>query len=402
MNKNVLVGLSGGPSVAINASLAGVIKAATASRRMGTVYGARNGIKGVMSEDIVDLTPYADETNIALLMQTPAMALGSCRCKLSSRDYEHIVEVMRRYQIGYFFYIGGNDSMDTVAKLNRYCKTNKIEIKVVGIPKTIDNDLPVTDHTPGYGSAAKYLYHTMTEIIADSTIYPIPNVVIVEIMGRDSGWLTLAAGLPRFLGKDAPDIIAIPEVAFDEDEFIARINKLFKQKKTVICAVSEGIRDASGEYIGNDAKSGAVDTFGHAYLSGVGKYLEGLVARKVGCKVRSIEVNIMQRCASHLASKCDIDEAFTIGQAAIDAALSGVTGAMMTFRRVTDSPYKVIIETTDVKNVACKAKDVPECWHDLEDERIYSEISSYILPLIGGKLNQICDSSGLPMYIDIK
>lgn len=402
MNKNVLVGLSGGPSVAINASLAGVIKAGTDAHRMGTVYGAKNGIKGVLDNNIIDLGPYSDDTNIALLMQTPAMAIGSCRYKVSAKDYPIIVNMFRKYEIGYFFYIGGNDSMDTVVKLNRYCKAKKIDVKIIGIPKTIDNDLTVTDHTPGFGSSAKYLYHTVSEIIRDSEIYPMKNVAIIEVMGRDSGWLTLAAGLGKFLGNDAPHIIAIPEVCFDEDEFLAKIKKLHKTTRTVICVVSEGIRTAEGTYVGEDAKSGKIDSFGHAYLSGVGKYLETLVSDKIGCKVRSIELNVMQRCASHLASKTDIEEAFLIGKKAVEAGLKGATGVMMTFKRISDSPYKIEVEMTDAKNVATKAKDVPERWFDLEDDRIYNEISSYLLPLISGKLVQILDSTGLPIYISIK
>lgn len=402
MNKNVLVGLSGGPSVAINSSLAGVIKAATASKRIGKIYGARHGIKGLLDNNIVDLEPYSDDTNLALLMQTPAMALGSCRYKISSKDYPQIIEMFKKYEIGFFFYIGGNDSMDTVAKLNRYCKSNKIEIKIVGVPKTIDNDLPETDHTPGFGSAAKYLYHTVSEIIRDSDIYPIKNVVIVEIMGRDSGWLTLAAGLSRFLGNDSPDIIALPEVPFDDAAFVEKIKALHKNKKTVICVVSEGVKTADGNYVGMDSKSGEVDIFGHAYLSGVGKYLEGLVAREVGCKVRSVELNIMQRSASHLASKSDIDEAYLVGQRAVEVALKGSTGVMITINRISDSPYKIELDMTDVRNVANKAKDIPEKWFDLDDERNYSEITSYLLPLISGKLVQILDSTGLPIYINIK
>lgn len=401
MNKNVLIGLSGGPSVAINSSLAGVLKAATKSKRIGKVFGAKNGIKGVLDANIVDLEPYSDDTNIALLMQTPAMALGSCRYKLSPKDYPEIIDVLRRFEIGYFFYIGGNDSMDTVAKLSKYCKSNKIDIKFIGIPKTIDNDLAMTDHSPGYGSAAKYLYNTVSEIIKDSEIYPIKNVIIIEVMGRDSGWLTLAAALPRFLGKASPDIIAIPEVAFDDKDFISQTKKLLKSKKTVICVVSEGVRDAEGNYIGAATKTGKVDTFGHAYLSGVGKYLEGLVAKEIGCKVRSIELNIMQRCSAHLASKTDIDEAFQIGEQGVETALKGATGVMMTYRRISDSPYKIEIDTVDIKLVANKEKLVPEKWFELDDERIYSEISSYILPLISGRLLQIFDSTGLPIYIEI-
>lgn len=378
------------------------MKAAEASEKIGTVYGAKNGIQGVLNDTIVNLEPYCNDYNIALLQQTPAMALGSCRCKLTEEDYPRIAEIFNKYEIGYFFYIGGNDSMDTVAKLGRYFKENNMDICAVGVPKTIDNDLPVTDHTPGFGSAAKYLYHSISEIIRDSHIYPVDNVVIVEIMGRDSGWLTLASGLPRFLGNDTPDIIAIPEVAFDENKFLEKIRDVQKEKHTVVCVVSEGIRDGNGSYVGQDAKSGAVDTFGHAYLSGIGKYLEGLVARKIGCKVRSIELNVLQRCASHLASKTDLDEAFAAGCKAVELAENGESGVMVTMLRASSNPYRIEYSCTDVNNVANKAKDIPERWFNLYDESIYPEITEYLLPLIKGSLEHITDDTGLPKYIDIR
>lgn len=402
MNNNILIGLSGGPSVAINSSLAGVINAATKSSEIGKVYGAINGIEGVLRDTIVDLSSFSDKYNLSLLKQTPAMALGSCRHKLSQESFDIIRKRFEQYEIGYFFYIGGNDSMDTVLKLDRYFKEKKVDIKVIGVPKTIDNDLPITDHTPGFGSSAKYLYHTISEIIRDSQIYPVKNVVIVEIMGRDSGWLTLAAGLPRFLGGHAPHIIAIPEVSFDKNQFIDEINENFKKGKTVICVVSEGIRDKDGVYVGMDTKSGAVDSFGHTYLSGVGKYLECLVTEEIGCKVRSIELNVMQRCSSHLASKCDIDEAFIVGEKAVESALKGESGVTMIFNRVSNSPYEVSVSTTDVANIANKAKDVPNEWFDLYNEDVQKEISEYLLPLIEGDITQIKDKTGLPIYINIK
>ncbi len=402
MNNNILVGLSGGPSVAINSSLAGVIKAATESNKFGKIYGAQHGIEGVLKDKIVDLSPYADEYNLSLLMQTPAMALGSCRHKLNEESYPLVKDMLDKYEIGYFFYIGGNDSMDTVLQLDRYFKKNNIDIKVIGIPKTIDNDLPETDHTPGFGSSAKYLYHTISEITRDSEIYPIKNVVIVEIMGRNSGWLTLAAALPRFLGGNAPHIIAIPEVIFDEEVFINQINESFKTTKTVICVVSEGIKTANGEYCGMDAKSGIVDNFGHTYLSGVGKHLERLVMCKIGCKVRSIELNVMQRCASHLASKVDLEEGRIIGEKAVEQAVLGESGITMVFKRISNNPYEVKIETTDVFNIANKAKDVPKEWFDLDDKKVQKEIAEYLLPLIQGEVERITDNTGLPIYIDIK
>lgn len=402
MKKNVLIGLSGGPSVAINASMAGVIRAASHSDRYDTVYGALHGIAGVLDRQIVDLAPYSDEKSLSLLVQTPAMALGSCRKKLCAEDWAKIEAVLTDYNIGAFFYIGGNDSMDTVLQLDRYLKEKGSDIQVIGVPKTIDNDLPVTDHTPGFGSSAKYLYHTMHEIIRDSEIYPVKNVVIVEVMGRNSGWLTLAAGLTRFNGGVYPQIVAIPEVAFDEKAFLSKINTLLKTEHTVVCAVSEGIRGKGGEYVGMETKSGAVDTFGHTYLSGVGKYLELLVSEKIGCKVRSIELNVMQRCSAHLASKTDLDEAVLIGEEAVRAAENGASGVTMVFERVNDAPYEIRIGQTDVKNIANLAKDVPEEWYDLEDEAVQAEIRQYLLPLISGDITPVCDETGLPVFVDIR
>lgn len=402
MNQNILVGLSGGPSVAINATLSGIIKAGTQSDCFNKIYGARNGIEGVLKEDLIDLAPYSDEHSLALLMQTPAMALGSCRHRLKPESFEQILATFRKYEIGYFFYIGGNDSMDTVLKLDRYFKQNKVDIKVIGVPKTIDNDLPVTDHTPGFGSSAKYLYHTMSEIIRDTEIYPVETVVIVEIMGRNSGWLTLASALPRFLGQSAPHIIAIPEVCFDEEKFIQQINEVHKLEKAVICVVSEGIKTANGEYVGMDTKSGKVDSFGHTYLSGVGKHLEFLVADKIGCKVRSIELNVMQRCASHLASLTDLEEGRLVGENAVKSALLNQSGITMVFNRVSDNPYKVEIGYTDVENIANKEKDVSPEWFDLDNADVHKEIVQYMLPLIKGKLEPITDATGLPLYINIK
>ncbi len=402
MATNILIGLSGGPSVAINASLAGIMEAAVTSDRIGCIYGSRHGIQGVLHGDVISLEPYCTPRQLEILCQTPAMALGSCRRKLRQEDLPHIEAVFRQFGIGQFYYIGGNDSMDTVLQLDRYFKSRENGVQVIGVPKTIDNDLPITDHTPGFGSAAKYLYHTMSEIIRDSEIYPVKNVVIVEIMGRNSGWLTLAGGLSHFLGNPLPQIIALPETPFDETDFVSRVCSLLEAQNTVICAVSEGIRDKSGEYIGMSAKSGVVDNFGHTYLSGVGKYLEALVMNKIGCKVRSIELNVMQRCSSHLASKTDLEEAREIGRAAVQAGLEGESGVTLTFRRVSNAPYQVEIGSTDVANIANLAKDVPEEWMDLENPAVQKEIADYLLPLMQGELSPIRDETGLPLYIQMQ
>ncbi len=412
---NILVGQSGGPSCAINASLAGVIKARTAllesskseSFAIDKVYGTIGGIQGVLDDNIVELTKYADDESISILKQTPAMALGSCRVKLPALEldpelevYKKIEKTLSKYNIKYFFYIGGNDSMDTVLKLDRYFKTIGADIHVVGIPKTIDNDLCVTDHTPGYGSSARYLCNTLTEIHKDSRIYPVPNVVIVEIMGRNAGWLTLASAMPYFLGEDYPHIIALPEVSFDEGEFIDTIKRLLPIKKTVIAVVSEGIKDSRGQYVGMVNKSGIADSFGHLYLGGTGKYLENLVMKEIGCKVRSIELNVLQRCSSHLASKTDIDESYSIGLfAVVDAIAHSKTGVTYLYKRTNNSPYTVEFESCDVDLIANMEKNVPKRWQDVYDKQVGQEIKEYILPLMQGFIDMRYDDNGLPLHI---
>lgn len=410
MGKNLIVAQSGGPSAAINATLAGVIAAAkaaaagetTASPAAGIsrIYGGLHGIEGILEDRLVDLT---DFTDFERLKATPAMALGSCRCKLppaEQRDaasYRKLAGIFQDYDIGYFLYIGGNDSMDTVLKLSQVFSQEGIAF--VGLPKTIDNDLPLTDHTPGYGSAARYLAVTMGEIIQDTAIYAAKAVTIVEIMGRNAGWLTLAAGLPRFTGGSKPDIIALPEVPFDEEEFLAAVRSTLERSPNAVIAVSEGIRDKNGQYVGSSAKSGAVDIFGHAYLSGVGKYLEGLVKQEIGCKVRSIELNLMQRCSAHLASLTDIEEAFDLGKAGVERALSGETGRMLTINRISDSPYAVSIQSADIRQVANQERLVPERWHNLDDPAAVRDICAYILPLIKGDVPQFRNAFDLNEYV---
>ncbi len=401
--KNLLVGQSGGPSAAINASLAGVLAEGIASEKIGKVYGAVNGISGILADHIQEMDMMENEELLHLLKITPAMALGSCRHKLAEIDsdpesYQKIEAVFDKYNIGYFFYIGGNDSMDTVDKLNRYFCRIKKDVKVIGVPKTIDNDLVMTDHTPGFGSAAKYLAVTVDEIIRDTSIYAVKSVTIMEIMGRDSGWLTLAAALPKLLGGSKPDIVALPEVAFDENAFLEQINTLFQTTDNIVAVVSEGIRDQHGNYIGEDTKSGSTDIFGHQYLSGVGKYLEQLIHARIGCKVRSIEVNLMQRCAAHLASQTDLDEAEQIGRAAVKRALEGVSGEMMIFRRVSDHPYQIEIDSYPIGQIANKAAMVPDTMLDLDNSSCREKAADYLLPLIQGDVPQIKDENGMPKF----
>ena len=399
--KNALVAQSGGPSVAINSSLAGVISACCASTQINTIYGARNGIEGVINRNIVPLNTLLP--NLIRLMHTPAMALGSCRCLLPKMEdnltlYEIIANTLLEYDIGYFFYIGGNDSMDTVIKLNDYFTHHRIDIKVFGVPKTIDNDLMHTDHTPGYGSAAKYLCRTMIDIIKDCEIYFMKSVTIVEIMGRHTGWLALAASLPRYMGYDKPHMLYIPERDFDDEAFLSSTRKLLETENNVIIAVAEGVHYANGVYVG--ASSGAKDTFGHSYLSGAGKYLEGLVAQQIGCKVRSIELNVLQRCTTALASSTDLEEAFIAGEKAVQYALEGHSGKMVTFLRK-DNPYHMETGMVDAKEVAHFEKAVPLDYVDFEKGCITQKAYDYIVPLMQGNVTLQFDQLDMPKYLKI-
>lgn len=399
---NIIVGQSGGPSVAINATLAGIAIGGIKNHKIDKVYGMLHGIDGILNENLVLLNDYVDRFEI--MARTPAMALGSCRIKLPPVEsgapiYERIREVLEKYDIGCFYYIGGNDSMDTVDKLSRYFALHNVPIQVIGVPKTIDNDLMGSDHTPGYGSAAKYLCNTMEEIICDSCIYPTPNIVVVEIMGRNSGWLTLAAGMPRFRGKIMPQIIILPEQPFYEKPFIEKCRELLEKDRTVIVVCSEGIKDEDGQYAGQSTKSGAVDNFGHAYLSGVGKYLEGLIKHEIGCKVRSIELNVVQRCSAHLASACDLREAAEIGMEAVRASVKdGLTGVMFGFERISDIPYQSKVIYRSVGESANYEKKVPVEWFNTDDARVQKEIHDYIEPLIAGDVAVRRKPDGSPDY----
>lgn len=330
--KNCMVAQSGGPTVAINASLAGVIDGVSDSSMYDTVYGSLNGITGILNDDLLNLTELMDghPEYLSRLAQTPAMYLGSCRYKLPNyldddSPYVFIFKQFETYHIEAFFYIGGNDSMDTVLKLSEYGKRIGSSVRIIGIPKTIDNDLCETDHTPGFGSAAKYIASSLLEIAHDTFIYAVKSVTIVEIMGRDAGWLTAAAALARNGYNTAPHLIYLPEVAFDPEDFLLDVKRLLFERNNVIVAVSEGIRDASGNYI--SASEQSVDTFGHSQLSGAGKTLEFLVKEKLGVKVRSVEINVLQRCAAHLASQTDLDESFALGKKAVALSEEGVTAS---------------------------------------------------------------------------
>ncbi len=404
---NAIVGQSGGPTAAINATLAGVIKGAFESEAINTVYGALNGVEGILKGTICNLSEIIKgEDDLELLSHTPAAALGSCRLKLPKMDekpevYEQIIDFFKKHDIRYFFYIGGNDSMDTVAKLSAYCAQHDYEMRVMGVPKTIDNDVMGTDHTPGYGSAAKYIAASMQEIIRDTAVYKVKAVTIVEIMGRDAGWLTCAAALPRLYTDVAPDLVYLPEVDFDMDNFMEDVRAALEVHPNVVVAVSEGARFADGTYVGASAQSGVVDAFGHAYLSGTGKALELAVKEKIGCKVRSVELNILQRCASHIASKTDLDESVMVGCAAVNAAAGGTTGKMMTYVRASSDPYKVECSSEDIQKIANMVREVPREFINERGNNVTDECLKYIAPLTYGEPN-IEYENGLPVHFVIK
>lgn len=400
---NIAVAQSGGPTAAINSSLAGVFTAALECEKIGTIYGSINGIEGVLRDEFVDLQKIlTSEYDVDLLMKTPSTVLGSCRFKLKNADeddsdYRRAAEVFAQHNIKAFFYIGGNDSMDTVMKLDKWFRANNIDIKVVGVPKTIDNDVMATDHTPGFGSAAKYVATSMQEIIRDSRVYSIPSVTIVEIMGRDAGWLTASSCVLRANGEPAPHLIYLPESEFSIEKFLEDIRIAQQKYKAVIIAVSEGIKFDDEKYLASGFSSELTDAFGHKYLSGVGKYLEKIVGANIGCKVRSIELNVMQRCSSHIASLTDITEAKTIGEEAVRAALRGESGVMMIFKRISNNPYRVEVVSADISGIANKEKFFPSEWINSKGNNVTVDALNYFLPLIQGE-PKIEYMNGIPVH----
>ena len=390
---NLVVGQSGGPTAAINATLAGVLKGAHMGKEKGVIekiFGMRNGIEGLLARRLVDLTEKAgDAAWLRLLTQTPAAALGSCRRRLpdpgkDASVYEELLAIFKENNIRYFLYIGGNDSMDTVHRLSAYMKKCGWEMRVMGVPKTIDNDLVGTDHTPGFGSAAKYVATTLSEILCDTAVYTIPAVTVVEIMGRDAGWLTASAALAGVSGA-APDLVYLPEVPFSMEQFYKDVEGALARHPNVVVAVSEGLECADGTLVGEGTQSGAVDAFGHKYLEGTGKALELAVKAEIGCKVRSIELNLPQRCAGHLVSDQDITESLEVGRNAVVAAVSGVSREMMTIQRVSSEPYAFAIGHEDIFKIANQTKCVPAEFINEQGNHVTDECLRYLLPLIKGE-----------------
>ena len=408
MKKNAIVGQSGGPTAVINASLYGVVyEALNREDVFGNVYGMINGIEGFLHDQLMDMKPLDTSGELELIKTTPGSYLGSCRYKLpedlSDTVYPKLFEKFEKYNIGYFFYIGGNDSMDTVSKLSRYAASINSDIRFMGLPKTIDNDLVLTDHTPGFGSAAKYVASTVREIAIDASVYDNKqSVTIVEIMGRHAGWLTAASALARKFENDNPVLIYLPEVAFDQDAFIEKIKSSLETTSNLVVCISEGIHTADGTFICELGSEVGVDTFGHKMLTGSGKYLENLVKERLGIKVRSVELNVSQRCSSAMLSKTDQKEAIASGSFGVTAAIKGETGKMVAFKRQSpltlDADYVLNYATEDVNEICNKEKTVPLEWISEDGSDITEAFLAYARPLVRGNVLVPTDEDDLPKF----
>mgnify|MGYP000098936497 CR=1 FL=1 len=407
MSKNVIIGQSGGPTAVINSSLAGVYKAAC-SLGADKVYGMKYGIEGLLKEEMLELNVLLDDRmSIELLKRTPSSYLGSCRYKLPDPDVDStpfikLFTLFDKYDICALFYIGGNDSMDTIAKLSRYGAQVGSSVRFIGVPKTIDNDLCLTDHTPGYGSAAKYIATILKEVIRDSSVYNIRSVTVAEIMGRHTGWLAAAASLAAGPDCNGPDLILLPECPFDEEAFLKRVAELEKERHNVIIAVSEGVKNKDGVFLCDlVSTAGQLDAFGHkAILSGTSRYLADLIRVRLGCKTRAIEFSTLQRCASHLASRTDVTEAYQVGGAAVEAAMRGETAKMAAIKRLSDQPYRVETEMVDVTKVANFEKKVPADWITEDGMHVNEKFERYARPLIQAELSPIY-INGVPRHIHL-
>lgn len=404
--KNLIVGQSGGPTAVINSSLYGVVSEGIAhSDEIGEVYGMVNGIEGFLEDRILNFREALPGEQLDYLKHTPGAYLGSCRYKLpeSLEDpvYPLLFQKFEEMNIGWFFYIGGNDSMDTVSKLSRYAAQTGSSIRVIGEPKTIDNDLVHTDHTPGYGSAAKYVASTVREITLDASVYEKKSVTVIEIMGRHAGWLTAASALARKYKGDNPFFIYLPESAFDTEKFLKDVESAFEKNCNVVVCVSEGIHDVDGTFICEYDSSVGTDTFGHKMLAGCGKYLENLVRDRLGVKARSVELNVSQRCSASLISAADQKEAVSAGRFGIQAALNGETGKMVSFvrRQAEDGSYQMECGLEDVNLICNEEKEVPAEWITENGSDVSDEFIKYVTPLVQGSVNVPLGEDGLPVFV---
>lgn len=402
--KNMIIGQSGGPSTAINASLAGALQRAMASTEIGKVYGMLHGLEGLLQRQIVCLSDQITQAHdFELLVHSPAMALGSCRYKLPkdpNETYHEVLKILREYDIGYFFYCGGNDSMDTISNLSAYFRSQDEDIKCIGIPKTVDNDLVETDHTPGFGSAARFVAASFSEIMIDSMAYPAPSITVVEVMGRNAGWLTASSVLARAHGYTGPHLIYMPEVPFDPDSYVQHVAEKLQTEKHVLVAVSEGIRwKSNGKYV-SEKDSGIVDMFGHPSLGGVANVLETIAKEKLNIKGRSVEPSVLQRVAIHLASGTDLREAQEVGVTAVETALAGKTDLMVCIQRVSNKPYLVRYDTAPLANVANHEKQVPQEWICDDGTNVTQDMIDYLRPLFRGETH-VNYEDGLPHFFRV-
>lgn len=403
MKKNAVVGQSGGPTAVINASLYGTVyEALNREDEIGTVYGMINGIEGFLNDQVMDMAPLEESKELELIRTTPGSYLGSCRYKLpedlNDPVYPQLFARFEAYNIGYFFYIGGNDSMDTVSKLSRYAEKISSDIRVIGIPKTIDNDLVETDHTPGFGSAAKYVASTVREIAVDASVYDNKkSVTIVEIMGRHAGWLTAASALARKFEHDNPVLIYLPETDFDQDAFIEKVRTSLETTPNLVVCISEGIHDNTSTFICEYSNDVGTDTFGHKMLTGSGKYLENLVKERLGVKVRSVELNVCQRCSSSMLSKTDQKEAIASGAYGVKAALNGASGKMVAFERLDRDDYQIDYVLKDVNVICNQEKCVPVTWITADGSDVTEDFIRYARPLIQGEVT-VPTEDGVPKF----
>ena len=403
MKKNAVVGQSGGPTAVINASLYGTVyEALNREDEIGTVYGMINGIEGFLNDQVMDMAPLEESKELELIRTTPGSYLGSCRYKLpedlNDPVYPQLFARFEAYNIGYFFYIGGYDSMDTVSKLSRYAEKISSDIRVIGIPKTIDNDLVETDHTPGFGSAAKYVASTVREIAIDASVYDNKkSVTIVEIMGRHAGWLTAASALARKFEHDNPVLIYLPETDFDQDAFIEKVRTSLETTPNLVVCISEGIHDNTSTFICEYSNDVGTDTFGHKMLTGSGKYLENLVKERLGVKVRSVELNVCQRCSSSMLSKTDQKEAIASGAYGVKAALNGASGKMVAFERLDGDDYQIDYVLKDVNVICNQEKCVPATWITADGSDVTEDFIRYARPLIQGEVT-VPTEDGVPKF----
>ncbi len=398
-----IFGQSGGPSSVINASAYGVIKTALDSEYITKVYGANHGIKGVL-EDRLLVMDEEDPKELERLLYTPSSALGSCRYKIADpdvddTDYKRILEIFQKYDVRYFFYNGGNDSMDTCNKISKYMAKVGYDCRVIGVPKTIDNDLFGTDHCPGFASAAKYIATSIMEVYRDCHVYDTGMITIIECMGRHAGWLTAAAELANLSGE-GPDFVYVPEVDFDMDQFLADVTARYEQNKNCMVAVSEGIHYADGSFV-SEAKTSATDGFGHAQLGGLAAHLAAVVKEKTGAKVRGIELSLLQRCAAHCASGTDIQESFASGKAAVEAALAGETDKMVGFVCTRENGYHCETKLFELSKVANFEQKLPLEWINEAHNGVTKEFVDYCLPLIQGETPMVKEN-GLPRFCHLK